>query len=104
MAVGFQLGDGGVNLILQVGVFLGDGDGVILNDVGGLQNLQPIVLLHKDLGGLVVDDHGVDLALFQGGDGLDAALEFLEGGFAQQAVADVAFDVDGTGGSSLGRR
>ena len=100
-AVLFQLPNGGVELLQKLGVVLGDADGVILFRVSGIQDDQALVFLYKDLGGLVVDDHGVQLILEQGLDGFHALVVAGQLRVAQQAVRNIAVDVLVAGGAQL---
>lgn len=64
-AVGGQLGQRLVDLFQQVGVFLGDGDGVVLNGIFGVEDVQTLVGRDQRLCRLVVEDDAVDLTVLQ---------------------------------------
>ena len=60
-AVGGHLGQRLVDLFQQVGVFLGDGDGVVLNGIFGVEDVQTLVGRDQRLCRVVVEDEAVDL-------------------------------------------
>ena len=91
-----QRRQGVVDRIQQVGVFQGDGDGVILQRVLGIQDLEALVVRHKGFRGLVVDDHAVHLAGDQGQHGVRAGLVLEHG-----VLAEIVGAVDIAGGGFL---
>ena len=77
-AVGGQFGQRLVDLLQQVGVFLGDGDGVVLNGIFSVEDVQTLVGRDQRLCRLVVEDDAVDLPVLQGFDGVGRLAEGLD--------------------------
>ena len=91
-----------VDGVQQSGVALGHADGVVLVGKLGVQDLQAGVGLHILLGGGVVDDDAVHLAVEQG---LDSGGAVVIGGDVVLAVAAVLRGVgavDVAGGAASG--
>lgn len=95
-SVGNQLLQRLVDRLGEGGVGLAGGDGVVLGDILGLQNLQSGVGLDEGLGRFVVDDDAVNLIGDEGHDGVRAlgiALHIL--------LAQVLAAIDIAGGGEL---
>ena len=65
-AVVLQLLQSAVDGVQQLGVAFGNADGVIFLGVSGVKDLQAGVGRNELLGGGIVDDDGIDLAVVQG--------------------------------------
>lgn len=64
-AVGGQFGQRLVDLLQQVGVFLGDGNGIILNGIFGVEDVQAFVGRDQRLRRLIVENDAVNLPVLQ---------------------------------------
>ena len=101
-AVGDELLQRAVDGLQQGGVVLGDGGGVILHGVFGVQDGEAGALVggHQSLGGLVIQDDAVHLAVLQGLHGVRGLSEGLD--LAQARVLDVPGGIQEAGGAGLG--